>query len=57
MKHSSEVAEKNGKLFAPTSRRNFLRYTGAGVITTGLILSGCDDDDDPVTPTPLGCPY
>jgi hypothetical protein len=56
MEHSNEVAEKNGKLFAPTSRRNFLRYTGAGIITTGLVLTGCDDDVDPVPTTSLGAP-
>ena len=28
------------------SRRSFLRYTGAGVAITGLLLAGCDDDSD-----------
>ena len=31
---------------SPTSRRSFLRYTGAGVALTGLVLAGCDDDSD-----------
>ncbi|WP_022824105.1 ferritin-like domain-containing protein [Hymenobacter norwichensis] len=29
-----------------TSRRSFLRYTGAGVALTGLVLAGCDDDSE-----------
>jgi hypothetical protein len=28
------------------SRRSFLRYTGAGMAVTGLLLAGCDDDSD-----------
>jgi len=27
-------------------RRNFLRYSGAGLALTGLLLTGCDDDDE-----------
>lgn len=44
--------KKSGITFSPvgaeasTSRRNFLRFTGAGIITTGLLLAGCDDDVD-----------
>lgn len=31
-------------LVAPLHRRAFLRYTGAGLAVTGLLLAGCDDD-------------
>lgn len=34
------------KLLQPIERRSFLRYTGLTVAATGLILAGCDDDDD-----------
>ena len=34
-----------GGVSAKTDRRKFLAYTGAGIITTGLLLSGCSDDD------------
>jgi len=27
------------------SRRNFLKYSGLGLATAGLLLAGCDDDD------------
>ncbi|MBA9075604.1 ferritin-like domain-containing protein [Rufibacter quisquiliarum] len=33
-------------LMNPLNRRNFLRYTGVGLATTAVILTGCDDDDD-----------
>lgn len=49
MKHVEESAPKPGGIYVGTSRRNFLKYTGAGIITTGLILAGCDDDVDPPT--------
>ncbi len=28
------------------NRRSFLRYTGAGVAASALLLAGCDDDDE-----------
>jgi rubrerythrin len=31
-------------------RRDFLRYTGAGLALTGLVLTGCSDDEDSVDP-------
>lgn len=34
-----------GELSAKTDRRKFLVYSGVGIITTGLLLSGCSDDD------------
>ncbi|WP_221175640.1 ferritin-like domain-containing protein [Rufibacter immobilis] len=30
----------------PLNRRSFLRYTGAGVAASAILLTGCDDDDD-----------
>ena len=30
------------------SRRSFLLYTGAGIVSSALLLSGCNDDDMPV---------
>jgi hypothetical protein len=34
-----------GELSARTDRRKFLVYSGVGILTTGLLLSGCSDDD------------
>lgn len=34
-------------------RRQFLRYAGAGVATAGLIMIGCDDDDQPTPDGPV----
>src|SRR4051812_42365582 len=32
-----------------TNRRNFIKLSGLGVVSAGLLLSGCDnDDDDPI---------
>ncbi|MCC3159247.1 ferritin-like domain-containing protein [Hymenobacter sp. 15J16-1T3B] len=49
--HSTEPAATGlgQRLFNPIDRRLFLRYSGLTVATTGLLLAGCDDDDD--TPT------
>lgn len=33
------------------SRRNFLAYSTATLTASGLLLIGCDDEDDPMTPT------
>lgn len=38
--------ESVSPLVSPTSRRSFLRYTGAGMALTGLVLAGCDDDSE-----------
>jgi hypothetical protein len=38
--------ESVSPLVPSTSRRSFLRYTGAGMALTGLVLAGCDDDSD-----------
>ena len=33
-------------------RRSFLRYSGAGLAVGGLLLAGCDDDDDNIITQP-----
>ncbi|ALI99678.1 ferritin-like domain-containing protein [Rufibacter tibetensis] len=38
----------------PFNRRSFLRYTGAGMAVSALLLAGCDDDDDTTTPNTTG---
>lgn len=38
--------ESVNPLVSSTSRRSFLRYTGAGVALTSLVLAGCDDDSE-----------
>ncbi|KUG06596.1 ferritin-like domain-containing protein [Solirubrum puertoriconensis] len=34
------------RLVQPIDRRLFMRYTGLTACATGLLLAGCDDDDD-----------
>lgn len=39
--------DKPQEFTSALNRRNFLRYTGAGVAVSALLLTtGCDDDDD-----------
>ncbi|MFC6998477.1 ferritin-like domain-containing protein [Rufibacter roseus] len=33
-------------LMNPVNRRNFIRYTGIGMATTAVLLTGCGDDDE-----------
>ncbi|UOG77022.1 ferritin-like domain-containing protein [Hymenobacter tibetensis] len=40
---SSAVEKAVDKSNTPLQRRSFLRFTGAGVVLTGLVLAGCDD--------------
>ncbi|TGE26300.1 ferritin-like domain-containing protein [Hymenobacter metallicola] len=42
--------KSSGGLRNALPRRDFLRYTGAGLALTGLVLNGCSDDDDNVDP-------
>lgn len=47
IKRSSEVAENGSdgvkvKLMSPISRGTFLKYSGATVAVTGLVLSSCN---------------
>ncbi|TGE22035.1 ferritin-like domain-containing protein [Hymenobacter aquaticus] len=37
-------------LYVPIKRRSFFMYAGATAGATALLLSGCSDDDDSVTP-------
>ncbi|QJX48522.1 ferritin-like domain-containing protein [Hymenobacter taeanensis] len=41
---SSAAALPEGNASTPLKRRSFLRFTGAGVVLTGLVLAGCDDN-------------
>ena len=42
-------AEFAKPLYTPIKRRSFFMYAGATAGATALLLSGCDDDEDPVT--------
>lgn len=46
---AAEDAGLGSQLLQPVNRRSFLRYTGVAAAATGLILAGCNDDDDPST--------
>lgn len=51
---SKELKKDPGLLQRPVSRLGFLRYSGAALGTTALIIAGCkkDNEDDMPTPTP-----
>ncbi|SNC63656.1 Ferritin-like domain-containing protein [Hymenobacter gelipurpurascens] len=40
----SAAALAENRSGSPLKRRSFLRFTGAGVVLTGLMLAGCDDN-------------
>lgn len=42
------------KLMAPLSRNSFLKYAGASIAVTGLMVAGCKDDDDDKMTVDLG---
>lgn len=52
-KNTNEIPKRVNftDLMNPLNRRNFLRYTGVGLATTAVLLTGCDDDDEEVMDT------
>ncbi len=48
--NASDEAEFAKPLYTPIKRRSFFMYAGATAGATALFLSGCDDDNDNVTP-------
>src|SRR5687768_8849560 len=48
-----EAPASSESLLTAVPRRTFLRYSGAGLALTGLVLAGCDDDNDSI-PDPAG---
>ncbi len=55
IKEFSEVEKRSDgvkqKLLSPITRGVFLKYSGASLAVTGLILTGCNKDDDNNGPT------
>lgn len=43
LKNGGDLAKK---IISPISRGRFLSYVGASAAATGILLAGCDDDDD-----------
>lgn len=48
--NASEEAEFAKPLYTPIKRRSFFMYAGATAGITALVLSGCDDNNNDVTP-------
>lgn len=50
LKQGGDEADFTKPLHVPIKRRSFFMYAGATAGATALLLSGCDDDDDVMTP-------
>ena len=48
--NASDEADFAKPLYTPIKRRSFFMYAGATAGATALLLSGCDDDNDDITP-------